>query len=333
MSFMNTPQEARAPRAIGRLLRRAGVACLVASLGAGALSARIPYPEQALVVVVPAPRGGGTDIFARQLAKLVEEDFGQRIIVDNRPREGGLVGIRHMTRAEPDGYTVAFVWNSPLTVAPLFSDAGFEPGDYRAVMSIGYSSYVLCVRPDFPAQDASEMFETLRAAPNDYTYGNDGAAGTMRLAADRIFDAAGVSVRGVAFAGATETARNFIAGKVDIYGGSLAAILPHVEAGHARCLLLTSADGNAAAPQASGLASLGMATHETVLWWGLIAPSRTPDAAVARLEQAFLAAANSEAFNAAMAARGAVWRPRGATETAAMIEAEITAFQTLTQRD
>lgn len=330
---MGSTQGAGAPRPIGRLARRAGVAILVALLGAGALSARIPYPAQALVVVVPAPRGGGTDIFARQLATLVEEDFGQRVIIDNRPREGGLVGVRHMTRAEPDGYTVAFVWNSPLTVAPLFSEAGFAARDYRAVMSVGYSSYVLCVRPEFPALDASGMFETLRAAPNAYSYGNDGAAGTMRLAADRIFNAAGVSVRGVAFAGATETARNFIAGTVDIYGGSLAAILPHVEAGHAKCLLLTSAEGNAAAPQASGLAALGMAEQETVLWWGLIAPGDAPDEVVARLERAFMAAANSQAFAVAMAQRGAVWRPRGATETAAMIEAEITAFETLTQRD
>jgi tripartite-type tricarboxylate transporter receptor subunit TctC len=320
-------------RPVSTRLTLLAIACFAAVFGAGTPMARIPFPEQALVIVVPAPRGGGTDIFARKLAALVEEDFGQRIIIDNRPREGGIVGVRHMTRAAPDGYTVAFVWNSPLTVAPLFSEAGFEPGDYRAVMSIGYSSYVLCVRPDFPASNAREMIAVLSDAPNRYSYGNDGASGTMRLAAERIFDAVGVSVRGTAFSGATETARNFVAGTVDIYSGSLAAILPYMDAGQAKCLLLTSASDNTAVPQASGLAALGLADLETVLWWGLIAPARAPDDAITRLEEAFMTAAASEAFAAAMAESGAIWRPRGAAETAAMISSEIAAFGAVVQRD
>jgi tripartite-type tricarboxylate transporter receptor subunit TctC len=332
MKALSSTPRTSAVKRVNRVVRGVAIAGFAALLGAGAPMARIPFPEQALVIVVPAPRGGGTDLFARQLAALVEKDFGQRIIIDNRPRDGGMVGVSHMTRATPDGYTVAFVWNSPLTVAPLFSDAGFQPRDYRAVMSIGYSSYVLCVRPDFPASDAKGMFEALSVSPNSYSYGNDGATGTMRLAAERIFEAAGVSVRGVAFSGATETARNFIAGTVDIYSGSLSAILPHVEAGLAKCLLLTSAEGNTAVPQASGLAALGFAELETVLWWGLIAPAGVPDEAIARLEKAFLEAANSEAFAAVMASSGAVWRPRGATETGSMIAAEIEAFEALTQR-
>lgn len=299
--------------------------------GGGEAAARIPYPSQAIVVVVPAPRGGGTDVFARELARLVETDLGQRVIVDNRPRDGGLAGIGETVRARPDGYTVAFVWNSPLTVAPLFETAPFARDDYRAVMSIGFSSYVLCARPDFPADDAAGLLARLAERPGAYSYGNDGAGGMMRLAAERIFREVGAEVRGVAFAGATETARNFLAGTVDLYGGSLAAILPYVRSGEAKCLLLTSADDNPALPQASGLGALGLGAVETVLWWGLIAPASMPDAAAARLEDAFLAAARSAAFSEAMAARGATARPRGADATAAMIDAEIAGFAALVE--
>ncbi|TVR10723.1 MAG: tripartite tricarboxylate transporter substrate binding protein, partial [Salinarimonadaceae bacterium] len=251
----------------------------------------------------------------------------QRVIVNNRPREGGMSGIHEMTRAQPDGYTVGFVWNSPLTVTPLTVRAPYEKRDYRAVMSIGFSSYVLCARPDFPADDATALIEHLVANPGLYSYGNDGAGGTMRLAAERIFRSAGAELRGVPFSGATETARNFLAGQVDFYGGSLAAILPHVESGQAKCLILTSADDNPAMPAASGLRALGLEHAETVLWWGMIAPAGVPDDDVARLEAAFLAAAESEPFIADMIRRGAVPRARGAIETDAMIESEIAAFR------
>jgi tripartite-type tricarboxylate transporter receptor subunit TctC len=311
------------------------VAALIALCAATAAVAagRTPWPEQAVVLIVPAPRGGGTDIFARHLAELVGDDLGQRVIVDNRPRDGGVAGVTRMTKAAPDGYTLGFAWNSPLTAAQLQPDTPYRPQDHRAVMSVGYSSYVLCVRPEFPARTGAEMLEVLRAAPGAYTYGNDGEGGLMRLAAERIFSEAGVQVRGLAFAGATETARNFLAGQVDIYGGSLAAILPHEASGRARCLLLTSADDNAAAPQASGLRALGLEGAETVLWWGLIAPARIPDAVVARLEAAFLKAAAAPAFRNGMAERGAVWRPRGAAETDAMIADEIAAFRRIAAED
>ncbi|WP_430463526.1 tripartite tricarboxylate transporter substrate binding protein [Tabrizicola sp.] len=333
MKALSSASVRRIARPVSRLASLLGIAAVVTALGTVLATARIPYPEQALVMVVPAPRGGGTDIFARKLAELAEEDFGQRIIIDNRPREGGLVGVRHMTVSSPDGYTVAFVWNSPLTVAPLFAQADFTPEDYRSVMSIGYSSYVMCVRPDFPASDAKGLLAALAAAPDKYSYGNDGETGTMRLAAERIFAAADISVRGVAFAGATETARNFIAGNVDIYSGSIAAILPHVKEGKAKCLLLTSAADNETLPEASGLEALGLAELETVLWWGMIAPAETPDEAITRLEQAFLDAAASPEFVATMAEKGAVWRPRGASETAEMITSEIAAFQGLVLSD
>ena len=84
-----------------------------------------------------------------------------------------------------------------------------------------------------------------------------------------------------------ETAKNFLGGHVDFYGGSLPPILAHAQAGKAKCFLLTSAEGNAALPGAQGLAALNIADQETVLWWGLIAPSNTPPALVEQIEKAF----------------------------------------------
>lgn len=298
---------------------------------AASAAAQGAFPSRQITMIVPAPPGGGTDVFGRLLAEIVEGELRQKVVVENRAGAGGTVGVTQMVAGQADGHTIGFIWNSPLTTSPHSLQVLYTPDRYAAVMSIGFSSYTLCVRPDFPANTGAEFIAYLKANPNKYTYGNDGVGGTMQLAAERIFGAAGAKVRAVPFGGAGETARNFLGAHVDIYGGSLPPILPHVQAGRAKCLVLTSADGNPALPQASGLAALGMASEETVLWWGLIAPARTPRPALDRLEAAFTAAARTDRFREAMAAQGATVRVRGSTETAAMIRAELEALGKVAQ--
>ncbi len=199
------------------------------------------YPSRPVTMIVPAPTGGGTDVFARVLAEIVEADLKQKFVVENRGGAGGTLGTTQIVTAKPDGYTIGFIWNSPLTTSPHSLNVAYTPDSYRAVMSIGYSSYVLCAQPNFPAKDAREMIEALKAPGAKFTYGNDGVGGTMQLAAERIFRELGVKVRGIPFGGAGETAKNFLGGHVDFYGGSLPPILEHEKAGKAKCLLLTSA--------------------------------------------------------------------------------------------
>lgn len=266
------------------------------------------YPTRPVTLVVPAPTGGGTDAFARVLAEIVEAELKQKFVVENKGGAGGTLGTNHVVNARPDGYTIGFVWNSPLTTSPHSLAVPYTPDSYRSVMSIGFSSYVLCAQPQFPAKTASEFVAALKAPGARFTYGNDGVGGTMQLAAERIFRDIGVKVRGIPFSGAGETAKNFLGGHVDFYGGSLPPILPHVQAGKAKCLLLTSAEKNAALPDTDGLKAINLEKAETVLWWGLIVPKGTPDSVFQKLQASFTAAANSAKFKEAMAKQGATLR-------------------------
>ena len=307
-------------------MRVTTLAGILAALAVAPLAHAQEFPTRPVTLVVPSPPGGGTDIFARELAEIVSPILKQKAIVDNRAGGGGSVGTTMITAAQPDGYTLGFVWNSPLTTSPHSLAVSYTPDSYAAVMSIGYSSYVLCAQPDFPADNAQELIAQLKANPGKFTYGNDGVGGTMQLAAERIFAKLGVKVRPVPFGGAGETARNFLGGHVTFYGGSLPPILPHVAAKKAKCLLLTSAARNPALPQAAGLADIGLAAEETVLWWGLIAPAKTPPAVLVKLEAAFSEAAKSDKFKDVMAKQGATQKVTGAKETAALIRAELAAL-------
>jgi tripartite-type tricarboxylate transporter receptor subunit TctC len=297
-----------------------------ASFVAVAPAAAQTYPNRPINLIVPAPPGGGTDVFARALGEILEGALKQKVVVENRAGGGGTLGVTALTTARPDGYTLAFIWNSPLTTSPQSLAVPYTPANYKAVMSVGFSSYVLCAQPNFPADNARDMIAKLKEPNARFTYGNDGVGGTMQLAAERIFQATGVKLRGVPFAGAGETAKNFLGGHVDFYGGSLPPILPHAQAGKAKCLLLTSAEGNPALPQAQGLSAIGVAEQETVLWWGLIAPAGTPQPVLSQIEKAFVEAANTDKFKEIMDKQGATRRVLGSAATTNLIAKELEAL-------
>lgn len=304
------------------------ILCLMAAAAVLAMpaGAALAFPDRPITVIVPSPPGGGTDTFARALAEIAERSLGQKVVVENKPGGGGTVGTTLISAARPDGYTLGFVWNSPLTTSPHSLSVSYTPDSYQPLLSIGYSSYVLCAQPDFPAANAKELIEKLKAAPGKYTYGNDGVGGTMQLAAERIFRKLDVKVRSVPFGGAGETAKHFLGGHVDFYGGSIPPILAHEKAGKAKCLIVTSAEANPALPAASGLDALGIGSDATVLWWAMIAPKGIPQDRLAILTKAFTQAAEEPRFKELMEKQGAIFALKDAAATDAAIRAELAAL-------
>lgn len=257
------------------------------------LAASAALAAEALKVVVPTAPGGGTDGYFRVLAREAEPFLKEPVIVVNVPGAGGTIGVAQVVRAAPDGQTVAAVWLGPVTVSPHTMKVPYTPNDYIPVIQVSSAPYVLCVHPDFPATDGKGLIAELKKNPDKYTYGNDGAGGPGQLATARILRATGASARDVPFKGAGETLTSFLGKHVDIYVGSIPPILQHMQAGAAKCLLITSAERVPALPGVQGLRDLGIPNEETILWRALLAPKGTPPARVAQLEAAFEKAANS----------------------------------------
>ncbi len=308
-------------------MKRSASAFFVLSMVAAPWAMAADFPSKSITMIVPAAPGGGTDTFGRKVAEAAEKILKQQITVENRGGGSGTVGVTQVLTAKPDGYTIGFVWNSPITTIPHSLEVPYTKSDYSALMSIGYSSYVMCVAPDFPASNGAEFIEALKKSPGKYTVGNDGVGGTMQLAGERIFARAGVKVRHVPFKGAGDTAKNFLGGHIDVYGGSIPPIQQHARAGKAKCLLLTSAERNDALPEASGLKDIGMESEETVLWWGLIVPAKTPTAVQKTLEAAFLQAAATADVKQIMDNKGATNKPVDAVQTNKLIVTEYAALE------
>jgi len=259
------------------------------------LSAAAAHAAEALKLIIPTAPGGGTDGYFRVLAKEAESALGEPVVVLNVPGAGGTIGVAQMVRAAPDGQTVAGVWLGPVTVSPNTMKVPYTTTDYVPVIQVSSAPYVMCVHPDFPATAGKSLIAELGRNPDKYTYGNDGAGGPGQLATARILKATGTSARDVPFKGAGETLTSFLGRHVDIYVGSIPPILQHVQAGKAKCVLVTSAERVPALPATSSLKDIGIAGEETILWRALIAPRGTPPERVARLEAAFEKAAMSPA--------------------------------------
>jgi tripartite-type tricarboxylate transporter receptor subunit TctC len=246
-----------------------------------------------LRLIIPTPPGGGTDGYFRIVAREAEPFLNETIVVSNVAGAGGTIGVAQLTRAAPDGQTVAGVWLGPITVAPNTSKVPYTPNDYVPIIQMTSAPYVMCVHPEFPANDGGTFIAEIRRNPDKYTYGHDGAGGPGHLGTARILRAVQASARDIPFKGAGDTLLAFLGNHIDIYVGSIPPIREHERSGKAKCLLVTSAERISALPNAWALRDLGIPNEETILWRALIAPRGSPPDRLAKLESAFERAANS----------------------------------------
>lgn len=316
------------------LSRRAALAAPLA-LAAPAVHAQAQgasWPDRPIRIIVPLAPGGGTDIFARLLAELAAPALGQPIVVENRTGAVGTVGMQAVAESRPDGLTLGFTVNSPITSAHLAVPVRYNAAEAFEPMFIAAAApFALCVRPNWPQQDIRALIEAARARPETITYGSDGVASTMHLAAERVFRRLGVRLTMVPFQGAAQTLTAFSGGHLDLYGGSVAPITPTARAGGANCLLVTSNTPHPDLPNAATLASLGLPEEETLIWFAMMAPRGIPAERRTRLLEAFRAAHASDRFQERARAQGTDPTWRGPEEFGRIIARETTAFAQVAQ--
>ncbi len=286
--------------------RAFGIAAIMASmLGVHARRAHAEdFPERPVQIIVSVGAGGSTDTIMRALVQYAAPLLGQPIVIMNRPGASGMIGVAQVKQAKPDGYTIGGTWSGPLTMAPHVNPPDYKPGDYTIVAMVSEAPGVLCVSKDFPANNGRELLDELRRNPDKYTYGADGIGGFVQFATERVFSAAHVQARMIPFSGADQTVTAFLSGTINVYGGAITSVLPYVQQGTAKCLLVTSAARYPALPNADSLTDVGLADTQTLLWRAVIAPAGLPADRLAKLKQVFVKAAQDPEFRKIAELRG-----------------------------
>ena len=270
-----------------RIIAAAALAIFGAAGSTSAQDAAANYPNRAIHIVVPFPAGGPADLVARIIGQKMSEDWGQPVIIDNRPGGNTVIGAVQVAKAAPDGYTLLMAIDSTLVMNQyLYKSLPYDPiNDFAPITSTTRTISVLAVRAADGPKDVKELIARAKAAPGKLNYG----AGTItsQLMGYRFHKAAGIDILYVPFKGTPATVNGLLTKSVDLIYAANVIVNPLIESGQLRAL--AKMDGRPA-PAAADLPSLadaaGLSKLENMsIWLGLVAPKDTPRAIVLKLQK------------------------------------------------
>jgi tripartite-type tricarboxylate transporter receptor subunit TctC len=213
-----------------------GLAASSAAALAAAGSARAAWPERPITMIVAFPPGGGTDVAARTLARFLERELGQSIVVLNRGGAGGEIGWAELARARPDGYTIGFINTPNILTIPIERQARYKLDDLAPIANVVDDPGGFFVPTDSRVRNLADLVAYARANPGKVTYGTTGIGSDDHLATLAFQRLAGVELNHVPFSGAAQV-RNAILGKqIDIAAMNMGEGLADMRQGQLRPL-------------------------------------------------------------------------------------------------
>ena len=181
-----------------------------------ASTAQTAWPERPIQLIVPFPAGGGVDVIARPFAELLSERLHQTVVVLPRDGAAGTIGTAAVAAAKPDGYTLAFTPNGPITVQPhVIPSLSYKHDDLVPLCQLFAVQYVLAVRPDSPYKTLGDLVAAAKARPGMLTYGFGGVATAPHLAISQLAIVASIDMLGVPFRGDPQAIVALRAGEID----------------------------------------------------------------------------------------------------------------------
>ena len=276
----------------------------------GEAFAQSTYPSQNVTLVVPFTPGGSTDILARLLGQKLSEALGKAFVIENRAGAGGAVASTAVSRATPDGHTLIMGHIGTLGVNPsLYPNLSYDPVKSFAHLTMLASVHnVLVVHPSLPVKSVAELVAYAKANPGKLNYcsGGNGSAAHIAMAAFMV--ATGTQMTHVPYRGTAPAVQDLLANVVQLTMTGAPAVLPHVEAGTLRALGVSSPKRVAAMKDIPTIAEQGYPGFEADQWYGILAPSGTPQPIVDRLNAEIRKAMTDKEIVAALARDGAdVW--------------------------
>ena len=264
------------------------LALAAATLGAPAqANAQVsaPYPSKPIRLVVPFAAGSAPDILARLLAQGLAESMSATVNVENVPGAGGTIGVDRVVKAAGDGYTLVVEGDAALVLSG--GNYGVNPPydtlrDLAPIAQLAVTPNVLIVPSELPARSVQELVALVRSQPGKFSYASAGIGLSQHRAGELLNSMAGLDM--VHVPSATNAVIELSAGRVQALFSNIVVALPLASAGKVRALAVTSPNRSPAAPELPTMSESGLPGFESLAWFGLLAPARTPPAVLQRLE-------------------------------------------------
>ena len=258
-----------------------------------------PYPAKPVRIIVPFAPGGATDIQARVFARVLGEQTGQAVVVENRPGASGLIGAEAVARAAPDGYTILFTTAALAINATLSkSTLSFDPvKDLAPVMWVSSTPLVLIANPNLPAKSVAELIELSKQKPAGLNAALTVSGSTSHLAAEMFRQLSGVRFTNVPYKGGAPAMLALVGGEVDFLFAEAVLALPQIKAGKVRAIAVTTAQASGVFP---GLPAMNASLPGLVAdnWFAIFTAGGTPRETITALNGALRKAMESNPVRA-----------------------------------
>lgn len=244
------------------------------------------YPNKPIRWVVPFAPGGGTDMVARPIAAKLTERLGQQILYDNRGGGGGTIAGEIVARANPDGYTLLVAAVAVMTVNVSLMKLPFDPvRDFIPITKFAAVPNMLAARASFQANKIQDVVSYARANPHQlrWALSGTGSAGTLSMELFRLLT--GIEITPIPYKGAGPAMIAVVGGEADLMFANPAVFMPHITSGRLRALATASMQRSAALPDMPTFHEAGYPGFESLSWYGLAAPARTPAAIITLLHR------------------------------------------------
>ncbi len=274
------------------------------ALGAGTMAQT--FPSKPLRIVVPFAAGGPADTVGRLVATGLQS-MGQPVVVENRPGAGGALGAELVAKAPADGHTLLLCNIGDAMAMTLYKSLPYNfERDFAPVTMLASSPFLIAVHPSVAVRNFQEFLQLARSRPGLLTYGSAGNGVSSHLSGESLKLAANIDILHVPYKGQAPAMADLLGGQISFMFANPVTTLSQVRAGKLRALATTGPSRIANAPDIPTVAESGVPGYEAETWFGIAAPTGTPDAIVNRLANELARVMNEKDTRASLESQGLI---------------------------
>jgi tripartite-type tricarboxylate transporter receptor subunit TctC len=289
------------------------------------------FPSKSVRIVVAFSPGGSLDLLARTTAQRLGDTWKQPVVVDNRPGAGGLTGSEFVAKSAPDGYTLMMAGASNLVNTVLFPKAPDFGRDFAPVQLLVSNPYLLAVHTSLPVRTVADLIALARRRPGELTFASSGPGSLPQLAGELFVHMTKTRMVHVPYRGGAPALVDLMAGRADLMFNALPLMFPQVKAGRIRAVAVTTLRRSSALPDVPTVDEGGVKGYDVNGWYALVAPARTPDTVVQRINRDVVRHVLTAEYRARLVSEGS--EPVGGTpeQFAAVIRDDLAKWGTVVQ--
>ena len=259
------------------------LAVLLSSVASG-VSAQQDYPNRPIRFLVGVVPGGATDILARVIGQKLGENWGQQVIIDNRPGANQIIAAGLTANAAPDGYTLQMIPAGFAINPSMHKKLPYDPiRDFTAVSMVADVPNIMVVHPSIPVKNVADFITYARARPGQLSYGSSGVGSPSHLCGELLAIVAKINITHVPYKGQGQAVIDLLGGHLKLLFPSIPSSIQHIKSGRIIPLGVASAKRSSSLPEVPTIAESGLKGYEVSGWYGVIAPPRMAKPLLAKL--------------------------------------------------